>query len=107
MAVQQTIAEWSGTITSVVSLIILLFTIRQKLLKPVKSLWKITELLLWSRIQQEHDYFMRIGYCPATDKQRLCVLHKEYRDQNLNHLADDFEQDIIDLPCEPPKEISP
>ncbi len=39
-----------------ISLFILLFTIRQKITMPFKTQRKITELFLWSRLRQEHLY---------------------------------------------------
>ena len=77
-----------------------LWVVVAKVIKPISSIQAVTNLILWSTLMREHDDFMRRGYCPVEDKRRLCDMHKAYRDRGLNHLADDWEHDIISLPDE-------
>ncbi|NLI20391.1 MAG: hypothetical protein GX418_02405 [Clostridiales bacterium] len=75
-----------------------------KIAKPIKSIQSVTTMLLWNSLVREHDDYMRKGYCPASDKKRLCDMHAEYRARGLNHLADGWERDIINLPDDPKEE---
>ena len=69
-----------------------------KIVKPIRGIQQDTELLLWGALTRDHDYYTKLGYCPVADKKRLVSMHKRYRERGLNHLADDWENDIISLP---------
>ena len=62
-----------------------------------------TDFILGDRLAQAHSYWTRRGYCPPADKGRLVDMHKVYKARGLNHLYDSYEQDLLDLPPEPPK----
>lgn len=80
---------------------IAIFAAVKKIIVPIKDIQETNSLILWSHLASEHDHFMHMGYCPPGDKKRLCDVHKAYKNRNLNHLADGWEKDILDLPDKP------
>jgi len=52
------------------------------------------------RLTQAHDYYVSRGYCPGDTKAALCKMHRSYRSKGRNHLAESYEEDILDLPNE-------
>lgn len=75
--------------------------VRATISKPIEVIKEDTAVLLWNSLTREHDDFIRKGYCPRADKERLVAMHERYRKRGRNHLADTFEQDILSLPDAP------
>ena len=98
----------------VVAIVTGLVTIYNWIAKPIKEIQKEnrdqskkldqldadTADLLCSQLCREHDYFLRIGYCPTTDKVRIRSIYERYKARNRNHLADTFMDDILALRAE-------
>lgn len=63
-----------------------------------------TDFLLGDRLAQAHVYWEKKKYCPPYDKARLIEMHKVYTARGLNHLYASYEEDLLDLPDEPPVE---
>lgn len=58
----------------------------------------ITEDILRDRLMQCHDYHMRKGYCPQAEKMRFQELFASYKARGLNHLMENYEEEIMELP---------
>ncbi|MDD3336957.1 MAG: hypothetical protein PHI98_15860 [Eubacteriales bacterium] len=78
----------------------------RKLTGRIEDIREDTGALMGDRLSQAHDYWMRKGYCPAADKARLVDMHQRYSDMGRNHLARNYEQDLLELPEEAPKRAS-
>lgn len=94
---------WFGSVIAAIGAVWALVT------KPIKALGgKVdtmqgdTDLLMGDRLAQAHDHWMRKGYCPPLDKTRLVEMHARYAKRGLNHLAQSYEEDLLDLPDVPP-----
>ena len=61
----------------------------------------ITADLLRDRIIQCHDYHIKRGFCPQSEKIRFSGLYDAYKARGLNHLADQYDEAVISLPEEP------
>lgn len=61
--------------------------------------------LLCDRLSQSHEQWMRRGYCPHSEKERLVKMYRRYHDMGRNHLSASYEQDIIGLPENPPTPV--
>ncbi|MEG0766525.1 MAG: hypothetical protein RR482_02310 [Clostridia bacterium] len=94
-----TIGNW---IVWIVSLATALITLWKWIAKPIRDVQANTDMLMGDRLAQAHDYWMRKKYCPPLDRKRLIDMHKAYAERGLNHLAENYEEDILELPEEPP-----
>lgn len=56
--------------------------------------------LLCSQLVREREYYIRHGYCPAADKQRIGDLYRRYKKRGRNHIVDSYMDDILKLPDE-------
>ena len=57
------------------------------------------------RLNQAHDYWMAKGYCPTDTKAMLCKIYHNYHAEGHNHLSEQYEEDLINLPSKPPHRI--
>lgn len=64
----------------------------------VTTVDKLVGNIMCSQLVQEHDDYMRLGYCPSADKMRLSSIYDEYKAQGRNHLVDCFMDDVMSLP---------
>ncbi len=58
--------------------------------------------ILCDRLNQAYDYWMKKGWCPKADKQRLFDMHERYSALGRNHLAKHYRDDLTELPEHPP-----
>lgn len=53
------------------------------------------------RLQQGHDHYMSLGYCPPGDKENLTNMYDRYISRGRNSLYKNYKQDLLDLPSTP------
>lgn len=53
------------------------------------------------RLQQGHDHFMRLGYCPPADLANLTTMYDRYIARGRNSLFATYKQDLLSLPPAP------
>ncbi len=53
------------------------------------------------RLQQGHDHFMKLGFCPPGDKENLINMYDRYIGQERNSLYKSYKQDLLELPPSP------
>lgn len=58
--------------------------------------------LEYERLAQAYDFYTDRGWCPASKKAQLCVIHKSYKAKGRNHLTAHYEEHILSLPEAPP-----
>ena len=54
--------------------------------------------LLSSQLTREHDYFVKKGFCPTLDKERIGKIYERYKHRGRNHIADSLMDDLLALP---------
>lgn len=59
--------------------------------------------LLCDRLETLHQTYMARGWCAPVEKQRVIRMYETYRARGCNHLATHNEEDILNLPDQPPK----
>ena len=68
----------------------------------MQSLQGMTDFLTGDRLAQAYAYWMRKGYCPPEDRARLTTMYDMYSQRGLNTLAHAYNQDLLELPKQPP-----
>lgn len=53
------------------------------------------------RLQQGHDHYMKLGYCPPGDKENLTMMYDRYISRGRNSLYKSYKKDLLDLPNTP------
>ena len=107
--ITQFLSQANAWLTPIVEIGTTLIVLYKWLIKPQREMMALIKKqdeaigdILCDRLQQAHDYYVnKAGWCSASDKQRLIEMHKRYRGQGRNHLADHNEQDILSLPENP------
>ena len=54
--------------------------------------------LLLSQLTREHDYFVKKGCCPTSDKERIGRIYERYKARGRNHISDCLIDDLTQLP---------
>ena len=72
------------------------------ILKRLKEMDKDMADILCTQLTSEHDRYMQLGWCSATDKRRLEEIYHRYKSRGRNHIAQHYIEDIADLPEHPP-----
>ena len=67
----------------------------------VSELAKDVGFLQHDRLQQGHDHFMRLGYCPPADLENLTTMYDRYIARGRNSLFATYKQDLLSLPPAP------
>ena len=107
-----TIGGWAVQIVTIGGAIIAIYAWFAKPLKQLRT--AVAEIksdvsdvkddtgdLLCDMLTQAQDCYVRKGYCSGSDKKRLCDMHKRYRELGRNHLADNWEKNLLELPEKP------
>lgn len=105
----ETLDRIKDLLTSTVTLVTAVIAIYGWVVRPIRKLLERDAQqdqdladLLWDRLQQAHDHFVKQGWCSAADKQRLIEMHTRYAAKGRNHLSASYEEDILHLPEHPP-----
>jgi len=71
--------------------------------KELKDVKRQLGDLQYERLSQSHDFYTNVqGWCPASKKQQLCNMYRDYRrDGTRNHLTEHYEAEIFALPEHP------
>lgn len=72
----------------------------QDVVKKIDSIDSDTADLLWDRLQESYDTYIKRGYASTSEKERICTMYKRYKAKGRNHLAAQFEKDILALPTQ-------
>lgn len=67
----------------------------------MKELGKDVGYLQHDRLQQGHDHFMKLGYCPPGDKENLIDMYDRYISRGRNSLYKNYKKELLDLPPDP------
>ena len=59
--------------------------------------------VLGNELENGHHKFMTQGWCSPAEKQHYVELHKRYAERGHNHLAEKYEEDLLELPDQPPQ----
>ena len=59
--------------------------------------------VLGNELENGHHKFMTQGWCSPAEKQHYVDLHKRYAARGHNHLAQRYEEDLLELPDHPPQ----
>lgn len=57
-----------------------------------------------NRLIHAHDKYVRRGWCTPEQKREITQWHDAYKSRGHNHLIEHYNEDILDLPDEPPEE---
>lgn len=66
--------------------------------KQIKEINEDTADLLCNQLTQEHDRYIRLGWCSASDKIRVQSIYQRYKAKGRNHVAAHYMDDIVNLP---------
>lgn len=69
--------------------------------KDIEEVSKDVGYLQHDRLQQGHDHYMKLGYCPPGDKENLTMMYDRYIARGRNSLYSSYKQDLLDLPPTP------
>lgn len=58
--------------------------------------------VLGNELENGHRKFMTQGWCSPGEKQHYVDMHKRYSERGHNHLAQHYEEDLLQLPDDPP-----
>lgn len=58
--------------------------------------------VLGNELEMGHQKFMAQGWCSPAEKKHFVDLHKRYAERGHNHLAQHYEEDLLELPDHPP-----
>lgn len=58
--------------------------------------------VLGNELENGHHKFMTQGWCSPAEKQHYVDMHKRYSERGHNHLAQHYEEDLLNLPDYPP-----
>ena len=61
--------------------------------------------VLGNELEIGHHKFMTQGWCSSAEKQHYVDMHKRYSERGHNHLAQHYEEDLLDLPEYPPETV--
>ena len=67
----------------------------------VKEVGTDVGYLQHDRLQQGHDHWMKRGFCPPGDKEKLIDMYDRYISQGRNSLYKSYKQDLLELPPSP------
>lgn len=70
--------------------------------KSLQNVQGMTDFLTGDRLAQAYAYWMRKGYCPQADKERLSAMYDAYHARGLNTLTTKYVHDLLGLPDEAP-----
>ena len=67
----------------------------------IEEVSKDVACLQHDRLQQGHDHYMRLGYCPPGDKENLTMMYDRYISRGRNSLYKSYKDDLLELPNTP------
>lgn len=67
----------------------------------IEEVSKDVGYLQHDRLQQGHDHYMQIGYCPPGDKENLTMMYDRYIARGRNSLYKSYKEDLLNLPNTP------
>ena len=75
---------------------------RRRVLEALETISDDVAELQRDRLCQMHDFYTRQGWCPSDKKREIVDWHAKYTKKGRNHLANHYEEDILELPNYPP-----
>lgn len=73
--------------------------------KRIKALDTDMADILCTQLTSEHDRYMHLGWCSASDKRRLEEIYHRYKSRGRNHIATHYIEDIAALSEHPPEKV--
>lgn len=58
--------------------------------------------VLGNELEAAYQKFTRQGWCPPAEKHHFVSMHQRYSERGHNHLVQHYEEDLLDLPDDPP-----